>query len=272
MVDVSPLPEVLLRLVIDRSIAVQRYLEEFTESKLGSNVALGLVNSARESAFKLEDFATSLLNRKEALTGNQLHLWNREAENTGKLYNDFLGFLESQLIPLFHQLELSATPPEVVSSIRRLSRRLLPDSEILVVSIRELNYKFGNIGPALYDVFLSVDCADLLGSNNIPGTLWLMQLCAMPPNGILTHTLLSHELGHGVYQTQQLQSELARFLSIDEVRIKQLANEAGKVQVPNLDNEQSTPSGVSQRRLGEYIHPSLVEFQIKSRLLLSVNR
>lgn len=264
--DLNPLPEVLLELVADRSRALHHAAARLSLAQFDSPLARGLSEAAGTAATRFDIGCRALLrSRPESGTAARPG-WDLRAEQTGRLYNTFLGFLESELLPLLGQLRASGMPARVALPIRRLFQGFFPESEILVTTTNENNYRFGNIGPTIASVFQNAGCADLLAEHGLPNDIWLMQLWGMPPNGVLTHSLLSHELGHGLYERHNLERELLPELVIDNNRVRRLAEAAGQAAVDGFDVLPEGPGDGVQRRLGEYIDPQILHMQASLRV------
>ncbi|MDO8634809.1 MAG: dCTP deaminase [Dehalococcoidia bacterium] len=199
----NPIPKSLFEIALDRAITLRLALNTLSTLQPPNEIANRLIKATLEALYNLSTKCQQLKSDCDKVTPSNTFRYI-ELEKEGRLYNTFLEFLETQLYPLLQRAFSTDTPSEVVLPIRQLTSRLFPDSDVLMISTPEMKYKFGQIGPLLRENFDILGYADILDSNKIPRSLWLLQVCAMPPSGILTHTLISHELGHGIYQTRNL--------------------------------------------------------------------
>ena len=191
----NPLPKVLIQLADDRAAVLSEILIRLTRQTFACKSDENLVIATRETVVHLRTRCSDLLS---VLDTSDSILPTMETE--GRLLNTFLEFLENQLVPLLERCNIVDTPPEFVAPIVRVAHVLYPESDVLVVSVRESNYKFAPIGKLLYVNFGQVDCNGILTSCGVPENLHLLQHCAIPPNGVLNHSLMAHELAHGLYQ------------------------------------------------------------------------
>ncbi len=259
----NPLPKALVQLAADRAVVLGEILTRLTRQKLASKSAENLVRATRETVERLHTRCRDLLSTPDASVSAQPAM-----ETEGRLLNTFLEFLENHLVPLLERCNIIHTPPEIVAPIIRVAHKLYPDSDILVVSVRESNYRFALIGKLLYDNFRQIACNDLLASHSVTESLRLLQFCAIPPNGILNHSLISHELAHGLYQDGGLAAQILPSVQIDEDRIKRLVELRASSQVGDISVPHGGPP--RQRRLDEFFDRSVIEFNIKTHIGLTI--
>ena len=151
----NPLPRALVQLADDRATVLGEVLSRLTRQKLASRSAENLATATREAVEHLRARCRDLLSSSDASGSTLLAM-----ETEGRLLNTFLEFLENQLVPLLERCNIVHTPPEFVAPIVRVAHELYPDSDVLVVSVRESNYRFALIGKQLYDNFGQVACSD----------------------------------------------------------------------------------------------------------------
>jgi hypothetical protein len=114
--------------------------------------------------------------------------------------------------------EIDVSPGPLVQPLRRYVRSILPGADIIVSSKAELNYSIQEIAGQLRNLFagsvLEQCCTKLpqfLFAVNIPSTEF---------QNILVHAILSHELGHGLYDRRQIQDAILPQIRLDEARVK----------------------------------------------------
>lgn len=250
----NPLPAALIQLAEDRATVLGDVLNKLARQKLASNAAEILVKATRDTVVRIRARCKEILRTTES---HESLLIERE----GRVLNTFLEFLENQLIPLLERSNITFTSPEFVAPIVRIAKQLHSGSDVLVVAVRENNYKFAIIGKALHRNFETVNCKTILIERGISENLRLLQFCATPPNGILTHSLMAHELAHGLYLQHKLADMILPLIHIDDTKIKQLVDSTSSAPV-NVISE-STPHQV---RLGEVLDRSFIEFNIRNKI------
>ena len=118
-----------------------------------------------------------------------------------------------KIIPVLHRLigfvegsDVHRSPGQLIQPLRRYAQSIIPSSDIVVSSKPELNYSIQEIAASLRKLFsdspLKSTC-DLL-----PQLLFVINLPAVESEQILIHSILSHELGHALYDEKQLADTL----------------------------------------------------------------
>jgi|SRR5579872_3993036 len=133
----------------------------------------------------------------------------------------------TNLIPLLHQLlgfvegsDVHRSPAQLIPTLRRYTQSILPGSEIVVSSKSELNYSIQDIARPLADLFkgtpLEASCALL------PDLLFMMSIPGVESGKVLIHGVLSHELGHAIYNKKEVAKELLPKIDFKEDLVKGL--------------------------------------------------
>ena len=169
----EPLSQALIQLAGDRATVLTLRLTRLARQKFACESAENLVKATRESVGYISSRCMELLNTPDDPTIDT----TRTHETEGRLLNTFLEFLENQLLPLLEQSNISYTPPEFVAPIIRLAHEIYPDSEVLIVALRENNYRFASIGSILFNAFEQVGCNSFLSDNEVSENLRLLQFC-----------------------------------------------------------------------------------------------
>jgi hypothetical protein len=133
----------------------------------------------------------------------------------------------SKLIPFLHYLlgfvegsQMDVTPVPLVSQLRRFARTVIPQSEVLVTTRPELNYSIMEVASRVRDLLQPTPlgiCCDIL-----PSFLFVVTIPRAESGDVLLHCILSHELGHGLYQQHGLATKLLPGIVIDQEQIKGL--------------------------------------------------
>jgi len=130
--------------------------------------------------------------------------------------NDFLDSTVGVLCPMLRFSSVEEVPSELVLPMERMSRLMFREAQVIVEAVPEMNYFFKEIATDIRNLFSSLDLDDILTQLGFPDELFHLQLCSNPPNGILTHCLLGHEIGHAVYVKESADQRLLPLLSFDE--------------------------------------------------------
>lgn len=151
----------------------------------------------------------------------------------------------AQLIPYLHQIlgyiegsDTSCTPTPLIAQLGRFANQVLPSSEVIVSAVTELNYSIqelaGNIRELFQGTLLESSCESL------PPYLFVITIPKVESNYVLLHCILSHELGHGLYNVHKSESKILPKIQIDQELVKQtiheeIRNEKGEMPPPLLE-------------------------------------
>ena len=134
----------------------------------------------------------------------------------------------TNLIPFLHLLlgfvdgsDVHRSPGQLIPTLRRYTQSILPMSEIVVSSKPELNYSIHDIAGPLRELFLgtSVEASCAL----LPDLLFMVNIPAVESGQILIHGVLAHELGHALYDKQEIAKGLLPKIKLNEDLVKKLA-------------------------------------------------
>ncbi|HLJ25967.1 MAG TPA: hypothetical protein VKY85_04600 [Candidatus Angelobacter sp.] len=136
-----------------------------------------------------------------------------------------------KVIPYLHTLigfiegsEIPKSPGQLIQPLRRYVRSVIMNSDIVVSSKPELNYSIREVVASIRKAFsetpppLSQSCAKL------PDFLFLVNIPAIESEQILIHAILSHELGHALYNKHDLEKRLLPAIKIRDKMIRHLVN------------------------------------------------
>ncbi len=224
---------------IESLLAECEELGRKTYSSPGSSAVLHFV---QESAFHLRD----LLSEEAALSNAGL-LQPRETEV--RVHRG------TQLLPLLHQLlgfiagsDINAAPGQLIPPLRRYSRKVIPEAELVVSSKPELNYSINEISEPLRSMLKGTLLEP--GCKKLPKYLFVITIPAVESEHILIHATLSHELGHGLYVHHRLPDSLLPLLKVRENLIQKLVSTATGGQAPphvELVVRQKITEGITER-------------------------
>jgi len=172
----------------------------------------------------------------------------------------------SQLIPYLHDLlsfldgaEIKETPAALAPALRRILQYYLPEAELILASKPELNYSFLEIAKQTKSVFSSAGLEALV--EDFPDTFVVITSPTVEVGNVLLHCVIAHEIGHGLYQRNNLSDKLLPSVEIKEDEIARFASLIFKAE----HEEANKQGGVHQLSL----FPS--ELEIKARITELIN-
>lgn len=134
-----------------------------------------------------------------------------------------------KVIPYLHTLigfiegsEIPKSPGQLVQPLRRYVRSVIPNSDIVVSSKTELNYSIREVVSSIRKAFSETSPALAKGCDKLPNLLFVVNIPAIESEQILIHAILSHELGHALYNKHGLASRLLPAVEIKHDMIKNL--------------------------------------------------
>jgi hypothetical protein len=160
----------------------------------------------------------------------------------------------SKLLPYLHRVlgfvdgsDVHRCPAQLIPTLRRYVREIIPDAEIVVSSKPELNYSIQDIAGLLKGLFMATPLQTTCTS--LPEPLFLLNIPAVESGQILIHGVLAHELGHTLYTKHKLAEYLLPQIRLDENLIITLAR--------NLQQAQQNPA--PEIRLRELVTQELTD-------------
>jgi hypothetical protein len=176
-----------IRTAQDRAHAV---IEEVTrvENKVyvspGSKRVLGFVRDAAVRIHSLLEDEKSVASA-DLLDSSQLETRLYRITKLLPLLHLVLGFVDGS--------DVQRSPGQLVPTLRRYTRSILPESEIVVSSKPELNYSIQDIAGALRNLFSGTSLEP--SCSLLPELLFMLNIPAVESGQILIHGVLAHELG-----------------------------------------------------------------------------
>jgi hypothetical protein len=152
----------------------------------------------------------------------------------------------TKVIPFLHLLiglvegsDVNRSPGQLIQPLRRFIRSVIPSAELVVSSKPELNYSIREIVGSIKNVFSGTPLEPRC--QNLPEFLFIVNIPAIESEQILIHGVLSHELGHAIYNKEALENKLLPNVQIREDLMKSLIDsmettkDQGIVGSPALD-------------------------------------
>ncbi|HYM74788.1 MAG TPA: hypothetical protein VE377_02325 [Candidatus Dormibacteraeota bacterium] len=198
----------------DRAHAVIEEVQRVENRVYASPGSRNLLSFVSDAAVKID----VLLENEKALTQTGLLTVSQIETRLHRI---------TKLIPLLHWMlgfvegsEVHRSPAQLIPTLRRYAQSILPDSEIVVRSKPELNYSIQDIAKPLAELFkgtpLETSCSKL------PDRLFMMSIPGVESGHILIHAVLSHELGHALYNKKEIAKELLPKIGFNENLVKGL--------------------------------------------------
>lgn len=200
-----------------------------------------------------------------------LELGTTAGEYRLRSLHTFLEFLESVLVPLCEASLLGPSLTEFASALERKVRSFEANTKLLIHSIDDFNYGWSrDLGERIRDAFEAATYSDILADVGLSDNIWSLYAASFPPNNVLTHTVLAHELGHGIYQSKKLGDSLLLYAGkkVDEAKIDNLISllqASSNISTPGTD-----PNEPEQLSLLGQIHPSAFGFIIRGAIYRAV--
>ena len=143
-------------------------------------------------------------------------------------------------MPLLHELvgfvdgsDVHQCPSQLIPTLRRYSKSILPGSEIIVSSKPELNYSIQDIAAPLRNLFSGTEVESSCAL--LPDLLFVVTIPVVESGQILIHGVLAHELGHAIYDRHGIAKSLLPMITVSEDMVKKL--------VPLMMNSQGKGAG-----------------------------
>lgn len=246
----TTLPSLLKEQAVDRANILVSRFEDLCRQPYPVQVGLKLSRAGHAVSQRVRDEAVQMAAIPAPSDESRL-----------RTLHTFLRFLETVLVPLCQAGAVGSTLWELSKSLQRLVDQIAPDTTLLLHSTAQLNYGWEHeLGNYIHRNFSACGFDDILDSVGIASDLWFLSAAAFPPNGILTHTVLAHELAHGIYSRQQIGDSLSRYAisKITVARMTQLINDVNSrtVSIPTLRDSQQL----------SLFHPSSVDLIVRSSL------
>ncbi|MBI2851431.1 MAG: hypothetical protein HYX80_10430 [Chloroflexi bacterium] len=182
-----------------------------------------------------------------------------------KLRHTFLTYLQTVILSLVDGAETGKAPAEWIWPIQRMVEELFPGCQILVRSVHELNYFFAPLGAMIQKKFASLGMDDILKDNGLLEEIWMLGTSSFPPSGILTHCLIAHEIGHGIYETRKLGDQILRSVKIDDRAASNIVDLIASQMVEESSSQETGPR-ITGTRLDTHIDRSWLELSVNARL------
>lgn len=246
----TTLSSLLREQALDRANILVNRFEHLCKQQYPTKVGTKLSNSGYEVSRRVRDEAAQMA--KIPIPREELRL---------RTLHTFLRFLETVLVPLCQASVVSSTLWELSKSLQRLVDQIAPNTTLLLHSTPQLNYGWEHeLGRHIHNTFSVSGFEGVLDSAGITGDLWFLSAAAFPPNGILTHTVLAHELAHGIYNLEHIGDSLSHeaISKITEARIDQLIVDVNSrtVSIPTIRDDQQL----------NLFHPSSIQLIVKTTL------
>ncbi|MGH9718317.1 MAG: hypothetical protein ACRD4R_16540 [Candidatus Acidiferrales bacterium] len=199
-----------------RSEALRREVKRLKDREFGSGGSVSLISFVEMATQAL----LSYLKNEEEFPDKEL-LTEEELEDRVHRVSKLIPFLHD-LLAFIDGSEIGCAPVPLVSQLRRLAAHVVPKSEVIVTTRPELNYSIMEVASWIRGVFAAEpfeqSCAVL------PSFLFVITLPQVEAGDVLLHCILSHELGHGLYQRYGLPAKILPRITINQDLIKKLAS------------------------------------------------
>lgn len=208
--------------------AAIRRAEARSETVGGTTRLLAVLKSAVEAL-------SERLARFEDDEDNQL-LDYRQTETRVHYWTQHIPVLHS-FLDLLDRSDHSSAPTELIGPLTDRLCKLLPGSEVILVADSSLNYSIVEIGGPLRRLLdeLGVD-----PPRDFPQRVFRVAVPAVEHDQVLLHCILSHELGHPLSETFEIDKKLPS-IKIDEQLLKEIYNLAKATSSDSEGQQQEFP-------------------------------
>lgn len=134
--------------------------------------------------------------------------------------HDFVNFMLSDMCPVIRGSQTSEVSSEIVAPMERIVRDLFPHSQTIMKSTPAHNYYFREIASVLRKFLSHFSFEDLLQQDGWPDEIFLLEASSNPPNGILSHCMLAHEIGHALWRKTKAEEELLPRIRVDDKELR----------------------------------------------------
>ena len=212
MDDSNALRDVTIRSARDRCQAHLRYLERFRTCTQPSPVIQDVLKA-------LESALTKLDKDLDALATNELmkFLDRDQIEATIHFKSKYLQRISS-ILSLIENADITAMPGELTAPLRRETKRLFPDAEVIMVANPELNYTIVELAIHLRALLTELGHEE---PEFLPKKVFRISIPKVEYDQALLHCILAHELGHPLYRELDLEAKILP-IEVDESKIKSL--------------------------------------------------
>jgi hypothetical protein len=188
-------------------------LKNKTYSSPASRKILDFVSEAASAIHSLLDKAVA---DAEVLRPEELDVRLHRTIKVIPYLHTLIGFIEGSEIP--------KSPGQLVQPLRRYVRSVIANSDIIVSSKIELNYSIREVVSPIRKAFSETPPPLASTCDNLPDQLFVVNIPAIESQQILIHAILSHELGHALYNQHNLAARLLPAVEIKHDMIKSLVS------------------------------------------------
>jgi hypothetical protein len=213
----QPLIEAALESAQDRCEALQREVRKQKPTSAAASAILELVGStANLISDKLRELARDE-ELQEVLKPEEFLVTIYRFSGFIPVLYHLLGFVEgSQRI---------STAGNMIPPLRRVLRRCLDNSDVIFTAQAQFNYSFSDLAGyirRLYDD-AGPDFAPIAA--RIPHHLIYITFPSVEATNVLLHSVIAHEIGHGIYTGSGLDNALFAEIHINQEKINQLTRQ-----------------------------------------------
>lgn len=221
MVSPHEIAALKIQVAEDRCEALREQIRSLSNRAYSSPGCMRLIKFAAEATHAISE----LLEAERNLPDREL-LTEKEFEH--RVHR------ATKLIPVLHFLlsyvegsGLETTPAPLVAQLRRFAQKVMPDSEVIVRSGPYLNYSIDEIATKIRTFFEETPLKKC--SESLQRFLFVITIPRVESDEILLHCILSHELGHGLYELHKLASAILQTVRINQESVRRIVQEITNV-------------------------------------------
>lgn len=144
-----------------------------------------------------------------------------------------------EYLGLFEGAEISETTAEVALPLRRFVTEVLPNSEVLLRGTPHLNYSITEVAEDMRHLFPEAS-SPMSESDKLPAAFYIIGVPPVEANEVLLNAILTHEIGHGIYERQNLADDILANVEVPHDLIKEWAEKIASQQESDEEEKPKT--------------------------------
>lgn len=243
-----------LNLLVSRNASVRSAAETLSVKDYPSEIPSRLIKAVISATKRIDSDVASMTERLNAKPEySDITLKESRPRHT------FLTYLQTVVLSLVDGSETGRAPSEWIWPIQRIVGDLFPGCQVLVRSIDEVNYFFEPVGDAIWNKFSSLGMEDILKDAGLKKDIWVLETSCFPPSGILTHCLIAHEIGHGIYAKRALRDRVLAPIQVKPETVSRIVETVASQMVQASETNQNIAPSSTSTRLDAHIDRSWLE-------------
>ena len=233
-----------LEALLELTNAFSDQLSDLKDRVYPSKCPLALVNSLLKSSQVLLDRIQQIISSSSTAQDGVVEDLLSQASD---IYI-FIEFFQSYVLPIIRASDSENVPTELVRPLEQIAGYVFPGSNLVISSVPESNYYFSDMSTKVKEFFASLNLDSILTEQQFDTQdIYHLQLSNNPPSNILSHCLLGHEIGHALYNKNNVDARISPLIQFDDAVVKRIAGSIFEALVSALSDFQAPPQMVLQQ-------------------------